>query len=60
MINPGYPLPITRQAKALGIAPSTVYARVRADSDRDLDLMDRIEKACEKAWTLMSLGRLVS
>lgn len=37
-------MPITRQAKALGLARSTVYALPRPVSDRDLDLMKRIDR----------------
>jgi len=44
MIDRTHPLPITRQAQALGIARSTVYARPRPVSDRDLELMKRIDR----------------
>ena len=44
MIDRNHPLPITRQAKALGVARSTVYALPRAVSDRELDLMKRIDR----------------
>ena len=44
MIDRNHPLPITRQAKALGVARSTVYAVPRPVSDRDLDLMQRIDR----------------
>jgi len=44
MIDRNHRLPITRQAKALGIARSTVYSQPRPVSDRDLDLMERIDK----------------
>ena len=44
MIDRSHPLPITRQAKALGLARSTVYALLRPVSDRDLDLMKRIDR----------------
>ena len=44
MIDRNHPLPITRQAKALGVARSTVYALPWAVSDRDLDLMKRIDR----------------
>ena len=44
MIDRNHSLPITRQAKALGIARSTVYSQPRPVSDRDLDLMERIDK----------------
>lgn len=44
MIDRTHPLPITKQAKALRIARSTVYALPRPVSDRDLDLMKRIDR----------------
>ncbi len=44
MIDRTHPLPITRQAKALGMARSTVYAMPRPTSDRDLELMKRIDR----------------
>jgi putative transposase len=44
MIDRTHPLPITHQAKALGIARSTVYAQPRPVSERDLDLMQRIDR----------------
>jgi len=44
MIDRTHPLPITRQAEALGMARSTVYALPRPISDRDLDLMNRIDR----------------
>ena len=44
MIDRNHPLPITRQANALGIARSTVYALPTPVSDRDLDLMKRIDR----------------
>ena len=44
MIDRNHSLPITRQAQALGIARSMVYARPRPVSDRDLELMNRIDK----------------
>ena len=44
MIDRTHPLPISRQAEALGIARSTVYALPRPISDRDLDLMKRIDR----------------
>ena len=44
MIDRTHPLPITRQAEALGMARSTVYALPTPLSDRDLDLMKRIER----------------
>ncbi len=39
MIDRTHPLPITRQAKALDIARSTVYAVPRPVPERDLELM---------------------
>jgi putative transposase len=44
MIDRIHPLPITRQAEALGMARSTVYALPRPVSERDLDLMKRIDR----------------
>jgi putative transposase len=44
MIDRTHPLPITRQAEALGMARSTVYALPRPVSARDLDLMKRIDR----------------
>ena len=44
MIDRTHPLPITRQAEALGMARSTVYTLPRPISDRDLDLMKRIDR----------------
>ena len=44
MIDRTHPLPISRQAKALGMARSTVYALPRPVSERDLDLMKRIDR----------------
>jgi len=44
MIDRNHPLPIIRQAKALGIARSTVYATPRPVSDRDLELMKLIDR----------------
>ena len=44
MIDRSHSLPITRQAEALGMARSTVYALPRPISDRDLDLMKRIDR----------------
>jgi len=44
MIDRTHALPITRQARALRIARSTVYARPRPVSDRDLELMKRIDR----------------
>ena len=44
MIDRTHPLPISRQAEALGMARSTVYALPRPISDRDLDLMQRSDR----------------
>jgi len=44
MIDRTHSLPITRQAEALGVARSTVYALPTPVSDRDLDLMKRIDQ----------------
>jgi len=44
MIDRTHKLPITRQAESLGIARSTVYAVPRPVSDRDLELMKRIDR----------------
>jgi putative transposase len=44
MIDRTHQLPISRQAEALGIARSTVYALPRPVSDRDLQLMKRIDR----------------
>ena len=44
MIDRTHPLPITRQAEVLGIARSTVYAIPRPIPERDLDLMNRIDR----------------
>jgi len=44
MIDRIHPLPITRQAEALGMARSTVYALPRPIPKRDLDLMKRIDR----------------
>ncbi len=44
MIDRTHALPITRQAEALGMARSTVYALPTPISDRDLDLMKRIDR----------------
>ena len=44
MIDRTHPSPITRQAEALGMARSTVYALPRPVSDHDLDLMKRIDR----------------
>ena len=42
MIDRNHRLPVTRQAKALGNARSTVYSLPRPVSDRDLQLMKRM------------------
>jgi putative transposase len=42
MIDRSHSLPITRQAEALGMARSTVYAFPTPVSERDLDLMKRM------------------
>ncbi len=44
MIDRSHPLPITRQAEALGMARSTVYALPRPISERDQQLMKRIDR----------------
>ena len=44
MIARNHRLPSTRQAKALGVARSTVYALPRPVSDRDLELMKQIDR----------------
>jgi putative transposase len=44
MIDRTHPLPITCQAEALGMARSTVYALPTPVSDRDLDLMKRVDR----------------
>ncbi len=44
MIDRTHPLPITRQAEVLAIARSTVYALPRPIPERDLDLMNRIDR----------------
>ena len=44
MIDWSHSLPITRQAEALGMARSTVYAFPTPVSVRDLDLMKRIDR----------------
>jgi putative transposase len=44
MIDRDHALPITRQAKALGISRSSVYALPRPVSDADLALMRRIDE----------------
>ena len=44
MIDRTHPLPITRQAQALGIARSTVYALPRPIPERDVQLMNRMDR----------------
>ena len=44
MIDRTHPLPITRQAQALGITRSTVYALPKPVSERDQHLMKRIDR----------------
>jgi putative transposase len=44
MIDRSHPLPITRQAEALGIARSTIYAVPRPIPERDLQLMKRMDR----------------
>jgi putative transposase len=44
MIDRTHPLPIVRQAEALGIARSTVYAMPGPVTARDLQLMQRIDR----------------
>ena len=44
MLDRSHPLPITRQAQALGLARSTVYALPRPVSNHALDLMKRIDR----------------
>jgi len=44
MIDPRHELPIRRQAKLLGLSRSSVYYQPRPVSDRDLDLMRRIDR----------------
>ena len=44
MIDPGHALPVTRQARALGISRSSVYYRPIQVSDVDLSLMRRIDE----------------
>ena len=44
MIDRGHALPVTRQARALGISRSSVYYRPRPVVDGDLRLMRRIDK----------------
>ena len=44
MIDPDHGLSITRQARALGISRSSVYALPKPISSRDLELMKRIDR----------------
>lgn len=44
MIDRGHKLPLTRQAKAVGISRSSVYYQPRPASDSDLHLMYRIDE----------------
>ena len=44
MIDRGHPLPVTRQARLLDLARSTVYYRVATTSERDLGLMAAIDE----------------
>ena len=44
MINPEHILPLTKQARALGISRGSVYYLPRPVSDRDQALMKRIDK----------------
>ena len=44
MIDRSHALPITRQAEALGVARSTVYALPRPIPEPDLELMKRIDR----------------
>jgi putative transposase len=44
MIDRGHALPITRQAKALGLSRSSIYSLPRPVSDADLALMRRIDE----------------
>ena len=44
MIDRADPLPVTRQAKALGLSRSSVYYQPRPASDADLALMRRIDE----------------
>jgi hypothetical protein len=44
MIGRSHSLPITRQAEVLGMARSTVYAFPTPVSERDFDLMKRIDR----------------
>jgi len=44
MIDPHHPLPISRQAKAVGISRGSVYYLPRPVSEEDLELMCRIDR----------------
>jgi putative transposase len=44
MIDPTHELPVTRQAKLLGLSRSSVYYQPCPISDRDLALMHRLDK----------------
>ena len=44
MIDRGHPLPITRQARLLGLARSSVYYRPLAVDERDLAVMKAIDE----------------
>jgi len=44
MIDPNHPLPIIRQAKAVGISRGSVYYLPRPVSEEDLELMRRIDR----------------
>jgi putative transposase len=44
MIDRDHDLPVSRQAKALGVSRSTVYYKPRAMSAADLKIMRRIDE----------------
>ena len=44
MIDRAHKLPITRQAKSVGISRGSLYYQPRPVSDVDLDLMRRIDE----------------
>ena len=44
MIDRSHPLPVTTQARLLGLARSSVYYRAVATSERDLALMAAIDE----------------
>jgi putative transposase len=44
MIDPDHDLPVSRQAKALGISRGNVYYEPRSVSGRDLELMRRMDE----------------